>query len=318
MGASPGPSEDPSVLTRRVAFVTYEGLPQLSDDDRRAIGPLREKGVEAVPVRWDDREVDWSSFELILLRSTWDYYRKYAEFLRWIERPEIEGRLCNSREIVRWNSHKQYLLELADRGLPVVPTRLVRRGEGSSLRSILEETGWSPFVVKPAVSASGDGFFRAERSQIPGAERHLERLLERGDALIQPFANRIEATGERSYVFFDGAFSHAAEYPALLRTSDRDARLLEPDPTQLASVSRVLPSLGMQPLYARIDLIPDDAQGWWLGELELIEPELLFRVDPSSCERFADAVAQKLQDSRLGLGDPEGRATDPSPPGTGR
>src|SRR5258708_3751238 len=106
----------------RIALVTYSVLPQLHEDDRLLIAPLERRGVEVVPAVWDDAAVEWARFDACVIRSTWDYTFRRAEFCAWTERLEGVTRLWNPPAIVRWNAHKGYLRELAARGAPVLPT----------------------------------------------------------------------------------------------------------------------------------------------------------------------------------------------------
>ena len=61
------------------------------------------------------------------MRSTWDYQERRDEFLAWAR--GIGDRLVNPPAVLEWNTDKRYLRELADAGLPVVPTALVEPGE---------------------------------------------------------------------------------------------------------------------------------------------------------------------------------------------
>ena len=40
---------------------------------RCSIEALAARGVDASPAVWDDDGVDWAHFDLVVVRSTWDY-----------------------------------------------------------------------------------------------------------------------------------------------------------------------------------------------------------------------------------------------------
>jgi hypothetical protein len=60
--------------------------------------------------------VDWSTFDLVVVRSTWDYPDRREAFLAWAESlPHV----LNPPEVLRWNTDKRYLEELS---VDVIPT----------------------------------------------------------------------------------------------------------------------------------------------------------------------------------------------------
>jgi hypothetical protein len=292
----------------QVALVTYRDLPHLTEDDRLLIAPLRELGIGVEPVVWDDPEVNWKRFGAAIIRSTWDYQARPAKFRRWIDDCEAAGvRLYNSPRVVRWNLHKGYLRELADRGIPVVPTIWLRRGEEADLESLLESQGWRRAVVKPAISAGARQTWTVRREDAAERQRSLTRLLARKDVLVQPFLEPVTQEGEWSLLFFDGRFSHAA----LKKTSGGDFRVQEhfggkvisQDPPNtlvkraaevLTTAAGILASDPSEFLYARVDGVRDGDR-LVLVELEVLEPSLFLSLDPKAPARFAAAIARRLR-----------------------
>ncbi len=289
-----------------VALVTWSGLPDLFPDDRPLAAALAAAGLDVGIACWDDPAFDWSATGLALLRSPWDYYRRPAEFLAWAEGTAAVTRLLNPLALVRWNLHKGYLVELAARGAPVVPTALVRRspeyGAGTFSR-LLADRGWGDTVVKPAISADSWETVRVLASEPQRGEAQLARLLPERDMLVQPFLPSVESAGERSLVFLDGKFSHAVRKNALT-LGGRWAGLPEgvavaAAADELAAAEQVLAaaweSAGVSgpaaALYARVDLARDAAARPLLLELELIEPTLFLAEAPAAVERLASAVA---------------------------
>jgi hypothetical protein len=193
-----------------VALVTCARIPDLTPDDRLLADSLRAHGATAVPAVWDAPEVDWRSFDRIVLRSPWDYHLRLSEFAAWLEARTSEGgSILNPPALVRWNLHKSYLAELAREGFAVIETAAVPRGSAPSLAALMDARGWSDVVVKPAVSASAHRTFRAARDEADAREPDLATILWEGDALVQPLAQEILSAGEWSMVFLGGEFSHA-------------------------------------------------------------------------------------------------------------
>ncbi len=281
---------------RRVALATCAEVPELDEDGPALVAALRARGVEPVAAVWDDPAVDWSRFELVVLRSTWDYAERRDEFLAWIERLP---RVVNPPAVVRWNSDKAYLGELAAAGIPVVPTTFVEPGDA------LEPPG-ERFVIKPRISAGGRGTASYEAHELEVARRHLEALHAAGrPAMLQPYLDGIDAAGEAALIWIGGEYSHAITKSALLRpgqTPGTELFLAETIAAREASAAerdaaeRALAALPFRPhalAYARVDMLPA-ADGPVVLEVELTEPSLYLGYDPAAADRFADAIVEAL------------------------
>jgi glutathione synthase/RimK-type ligase-like ATP-grasp enzyme len=261
--------------------------------------PLREAladlGIEAVTREWDDPAVDWGAARACVLRATWNYVRHYPEFLAWIDRCAAATRLWNPAPVVRWNSHKGYLVELAARGLPVVPTRLVRQGSAAALAELAED--WPEVVIKPAVGAGSFATIRVGRgdAEMAAGQAHLDHWLATRDMLVQPYFRSVHGHGERAVVWIDGEFSHEVRKSPRFTGDPEDISAGMPvGGPERAVAERVLAAAPGPLLYARIDLARDERGQPHLMELELIEPSLFFPRHPPSAARMARAIAGRL------------------------
>ncbi len=281
-------------MSRRVAFATSTAFPELFEDDRGLILAGREAGWSGVPAVWDDRSVDWSSFDAVVVRSTWDYHRRRVEFLEWARACAAVTLLFNDLETIRWNSHKSYLLDLGRRRLPVVPTELGRAAE--DLGQLAERMGWSKIVIKPAVSANAEDLRLLSRSEIPDFEPTYRELLTQREWLVQPFLPSVLDPGERSLVYFDGRYSHAfRKGPALPKDLRKEAGTppITPDVAEQSVAARAVASVTPRPLYARVDLANDGRGDPRIMELELIEPFLGLGGDPDLPARFFRSLSER-------------------------
>jgi hypothetical protein len=271
----------------RVGLVTWSGLPELSDDDRGLLRALSDRGATAAPVTWGDPAGRADEYDLLVVRSTWDYHLHRPEFLEWVDRIANGPRVWNPPEVLRWNSHKSYLLDLEARGVPVVPTRFCE--DASGVPAILEREGWERAVVKPAVSAGGYRTFvidprtAADPSgpwRSPGAEPGL---------LVQPYVPEVEGSGERSLVFLGEEYSHAfLRAPRFAPASGlKEGSPIDPAAEELRVARAALRAAPGPTLYARVDLVADPPR---LMELELIEPALELRLRPGAAEQFAETM----------------------------
>ncbi|GAA1858319.1 hypothetical protein GCM10009687_26770 [Asanoa iriomotensis] len=265
------------------------------------LAPLAAHGVAAEPAVWDDPGVDWAAYDLVVLRSPWDYAPRRAEFVAWAA---ARGNLANPADVVTWNTDKRYLSELAAAGVPVIPTTVVEPSGG------LPAGLAGDVVVKPAIGA---GSVDAGRYRLPAEadafEAHLKRLTDAGrTALVQPYLAAIDAVGETALVYLNAGdglrFSHAARKGAMLTGPDEGVTGLykeeridpaEASAAQLAVAERALdtvPGGRDRLLYARVDLVPDDTGAPTLIELELTEPSLFFGTSGGAADRFAAAVVR--------------------------
>lgn len=261
------------------------------------IAALAEIGIRAPLVPWD-APIEWSQSRLVVLRTPWDYIDRPEEFLAFVRATAAVTTVVNPAEVVAWNIHKGYLAELADRGIPVVPTTMVHRGAGSAVQVAARSSFEAEIVIKPAISA---GAFRAIRTKAASseAEAYLAALLTTDDALVQPYLAAVEA-GETSLVYFDGTLSHAVrKVPAAgdFRVHVEYGGSVAPHTAthaERAVAEAVLDAAPDATTYARIDLVttPD---GSLLMEAELIDPELFFTIEPQAAARFAAVLGGHLR-----------------------
>jgi glutathione synthase/RimK-type ligase-like ATP-grasp enzyme len=285
--------------THRVALATCSYFPDGDEDDAGIPAAI---GGDVAFAIWDDPAVDWSTYDLVVLRSTWDYQGRRDEYLAWARR--VGDRLVNPYDVIAWNTDKRYLRELAEAGLPVVETALVEPGE-----AFAAPAGGVEYVVKPTVSAGSrdTARFGAAEGDTERAAALVEAIHASGrTAMVQPYIASVDTRGETAMLFFDGAYSHAIHKGPLLKpgadpTSDVfAAETIEPreaTPAERAVAERVLAYATERfgPLvYARIDLVEDADGAPLLLELELTEPSLFFMGEAGRLSQFATAVRRRL------------------------
>ncbi len=285
-----------------VAFVTYNKLPDLSPDDQLALAELERRGLTVSPAQWDSDTVDWHAFDLIVIRSTWDYYTRHAEFMNWLGKLEsIGARLWNPAEVVRWNAEKTYLQALTNRGVAMAPTIIVEQGATRSLEGIVRDHGWTKAVVKPTIAAGAYETWITDPQIARDDQSAFEALLKKSSVMIQAFIPQVAEDGEWSFMFFGKTYSHAVlkhPRPGDFRVQSQHGGTYEakqPPPGLLEQATKII-SLVREPLlYARVDGIDVDGR-LLLMELELIEPFLFFEYDPGAAARFADALFAVIND----------------------
>jgi len=281
-------------------FVTCDIVPALDPDDRAAVRELRARGVTVSTAVWSDPRVDWSVARLCMVRSTWDYHRRYEEFARWIARASSQTTVRNDPRLLHWNAHKSYLQDLERGGVPIVSTVWARRGEWLTLSDVRETRGWRDVVFKPARGAAAFDvtLVREDRSSKTGGQARLDRMLQTEDVLIQPYLESVASYGERALIFLSGRFSHAVvkkPFDQTLVVGDEPSLIVEATRDELDVARRALAAVPGEPLYARVDLLNDDDWQPRVSELELIEPGLYLSLCKSAPAAFAEAVVGELE-----------------------
>ncbi|MGC9437637.1 ATP-grasp domain-containing protein [Streptomyces sp. WG5] len=284
----------------RIALVTCRPGPQVSVDRDLPVlvRALEEAGARASAEVWDDDGVDWASFDLAVLRSTWDYSWRAGEFTAWAEKCGAATRLANPAGVVRWNTDKRYLGDLAAAGVPTVPTRYTAPGERPELPRDHE------YVVKPTSGAGARFAARYTPDEHATALRQVERMHAEGlTAMVQPYVRGIDTAGERALQFFGGRPLHASRKGAVLTPgTPYDERKVAhpglepwtPTPAELAVAERALAAVpdGPELLYARVDLVDGEDGRPRVMELELVEPNLFLWLHERSLPRVVEAVLE--------------------------
>ena len=265
------------------------------------LGALRERGAHAESVVWHDDTVDLASFDLLVIRSPWDYPDRPADFHAWLDRADAATRIVNAPATMRWNLDKHYLRDLADAGVRVVPTEYATTRDAAA--DALARVTRGGAVVKPAVSAGArdTGLFAASD---PAALALASRIVDAGGvAMIQPEIPELSAGHEKALYAIDGIFTHAIAKGALLAPGGgflggvyvENPVLVDATDAEQSFAADVLRAVrqvtgGDLPLYARIDTVDSAEYGLCLLEVELVEPALNLHVAPHITDAVADAI----------------------------
>ncbi|MBX3379322.1 MAG: hypothetical protein KF805_04455 [Phycisphaeraceae bacterium] len=270
-----------------------------NDLARLADAPLVEAfhacGIEAFRVAWDDAHADWSSYDGVLIRSTWDWHLHPERFLAWLGQRAKSDRIWNPVNLVSWCLDKRSLIDLDSRGIRSVPTLAIDAIE--SIRTF--SSPWTPWVIKPAFGATA---YRTSVIQT-GADLDAWRDQNRdfsGPLVAQQFQPSVLERGELSLIYIGGEYSHSVRKrakPGDFRVQAEfggGAERVTPDAADLDIAARCLRALGEQTVFARIDLVHDNAGLPMVIECELAEPELFFGQCPEAAMRLARAVASRV------------------------
>ena len=284
-----------------VVFLTMDSLKNFECYDNLLIPPFNARGWAVEEISWRMENVNWNDYDAVIVRSTWDYqsdYKKFQEVLKSID--ESSAVLFNDYKTLKWNMNKNYLRDLQQMGVNIVPTIWEENLNTENLKNYFKYFRSEEIIIKPNISANADNTFLLNKNNYMGFIPILSATFNNLNFMVQPFLKNIISEGEYSLFFFDGKYSHT-----ILKTpKENDFRVQEEhggiikaiksDQKKQKIAEEIISKLSPVPLYARIDLVRTDDDNFVLMELELIEPSLYFQMDDDSPHRFVEAFIEKI------------------------
>lgn len=273
-----------------VGIATCLNLPEPDVDQELLLARFAHAGLNAEMAAWDDESVDWSGFDAVVIRSTWDYPVRPTAFRNWVEHTDKLTQLLNAASIVVPNLDKRYLLKMHEEGIPIVPTEVI-----SLDLTALNKINSDRIVIKPAIGAGSylTAFF--DRQDESAMKEHISEIDRLGTvALAQPFMESVPHGGERSLVWIDGEFTHKiVKQPRFTGQHESVSQAVPIESGEREIAEQIMATIPNSPLYARVDLIEDKSQ-FVLNELELIEPSLFLLQYPEAADRLVHGVQSRL------------------------
>jgi glutathione synthase/RimK-type ligase-like ATP-grasp enzyme len=272
---------------------------QVLREDGFVRAALEAQGLRVARVDWASPYFDWSQTRCALFRTTWDYFTRIQAFSEWLDRAAAQTRLLNSASLVRWNMDKHYLADMAKEGVPIVETVFLEIGENADLSKFFTHFGVESLVLKPCIAAGSLHTYHFERAETPRIQAIFDELIRERSMMVQAFQENVLRHGEVSVMMFDGTITHAV----VKKAKAGDFRVQQEfggsvERHEITDAERALAQLSYnacaeKPLYGRVDIILDNSGVPVLSELELIEPELFFRLDERAAHALAAAVAAR-------------------------
>lgn len=281
--------------------ITNSYVQNIIDEDILLTNALQARGLRTVRVDWADKNFDWETAKTAVFRTTWDYFDRIGEFLQWLNDTSKKIQFINPIDTILWNLDKHYLQDLADHQVNIPPTLFIEQGEPSNLQEIISKTDWQDIILKPTVSGAARHTYRISLSNLADHEIMFKRLINQESMLLQPFQHSVLKMGEIALMYFNGEYSHAIlkkAKPGDFRVQDDFGGTVHdynPSRTEIELGYQALAVCSPLPVYARVDIITNNAGNPVVSELELIEPELWLRCKPAAAELFADGIKTYLQ-----------------------
>ncbi|MFV7236301.1 ATP-grasp domain-containing protein [Flavobacterium sp. ZB4R12] len=283
----------------KIAILTCKKLPDLNPEDQKIIPALAKYNIEAKAVIWSDKTINWTDFDYLIFRNTWDYFEKETEFNIWLDQIEKSGiKTLNPIEVIKQNKHKFYLREMEKQGITILPTVFIDKTDNLNLGERIP-SHWKKAVIKPAFSAGSYLTEVFEISDIPKINEQYKGIASEKELLLQEFMPQIQTLGETSFIFFNKKFSHAVNKKPV----DGDFRvqslfggkynLVQPSQELIEKAQKIVHTFPENLLYARVDgIVINDVL--YLMEIECIEPDLYFNLSEGSLERFVAAIVELI------------------------
>lgn len=294
-------------MKQRCAFITMDNMDGYVCDDDLAIPAMAKLGWQVDKISWWDTDTDWTRYDIVVIRSPWDYPSDAPRFLENMERITAAGTpLVNPLALVRWNLHKSYLQQLAGRGVNTVPTRWLDRPTREDIVELFTAYASDTLVIKPAVGANAEHAHVLRPGELDAVWPTIEPVFAERQAMVQPFRAAISTEGEYSLIFIGGKLSHTIN--KLPKAGDfrsqeehgADITLAQPEPLLVQRATEAVQALDWPPLYGRADMIRNPDGDFEVMELELVEPSLYLRMDPGAPERLARAIVERAAQEAQG------------------
>ena len=294
-----------STKTMKIAVITYEArgsyaTEDVADEDKILTDILSELGLDFTFEVWSVDRVNWSAYTHLLMKSPWDYFDRYAEFLPWCQKINALGiPAFNDMDTVIRNSDKRYLEEIQAKGFPIVPTIFNSKNQIPDLEACFASFETDQMVIKPTVSGGAKNTMKIHKKNWRENQEQIESLLGSEDFMVQPFIKEVAEVGEHSYLFFNGKFSHAV----LKSAKSGEFRVqhffggqihpIDPPLIELANIQKIIDEFAADTLYARVDGVWIEGI-FYLMELELIEPYLFLFTSKEGKENYKNAIKERF------------------------
>jgi hypothetical protein len=268
-----------------------------TEDNLALASALQNHGLKAQVLPWEIFLKQPIDCGLIVFQSTWGYYKNYPQFKALIDQLEnLKIEVWNPLEVIRWNSHKRYLIQLEKKGVKIVPSILWEKGKSLKLIETAEHLESDLLVIKPAIGASAYHTQLVDLAKIEEQSSEIQELGQSHDLLVQPFVPEVQSEGEYSLVFIDNQFTHCmikVPEDQDFRVVGNAARKIPCPPRALSAAKKILRLANQEHIYARVDLVMHEDH-YLLMELELIEPRLWLQREPMAADLFASAISKRI------------------------
>jgi glutathione synthase/RimK-type ligase-like ATP-grasp enzyme len=290
----------------KIAIASYKDtgryLSVVPNEDEMLLSLFRSHHHEVELKVWDDDSVDWKAFDVVIIKSTWDYFiDKIEGFYKWLDYLKTENIQClNHPDLIKWNADKHYLIDIEAAGLAIVPSYIIEKNNSFNADFAFNKFNVDEIIVKPTISGGAMNTLRLTKYNVQDHVGEINEWLKDQAYLVQPLKTEIISEGEWSFLFFNGNFSHH-----LLKVAKEGefriqhffgGKIISPEVDQglIETAQKYVDAFAKDSLYARVDGVISNGR-FELMELELIEPYMFFFTNQHSLPNYYQAFEQLIK-----------------------
>ena len=273
---------------------------QVLTEDNLLKTELEKLDLRVVKKAWNSLDFNWSETKFAIFRSTWDYFDKFRDFKKWLEKVKKETTFINSYELINWNLDKKYLIELNKKGVNIPTSEIITKEDNLNLESLFKKHDFSEAIIKPTISGAARETYKISKNNFFKYEKKFFDLKSKEDLIFQEFLSNIISKGEISLIFIGENYTHAVKKIAKegdFRVQDDhggSVEVYDASKEEILFAQNCLAKCPILPVYSRVDIIYDNESEISLGEIELIEPELWFRNNKTAAKLLAIEISKKF------------------------
>ena len=267
----------------------------VGSEDELVYNYLTEKSLQITFEIWDNPEVKWHSYDILLVKSPWDYFDKIDAFYAWlkfIQAAKIP--MLNPADVILWNADKLYLKDVEKAGINIVPTIWLDKGNAFDATSVFAALESDRIIFKPRISGGAKNTWLLNLNLDHQKIGEINTLLKSEDYMAQPFLEEVATKGEWSFIFFNGKFSHcvlktakAGDFRVQHFLGGAIHTMQAPDHL-LQKAQEIADKFTSKCMYARVDGVEVDGE-LLLMELELTEPFLFLFTQKNALQNYYEA-----------------------------
>ena len=280
-------------FNKRIAIVSCDKWKNKVKEDILLKIELNKKLIDVDIISWQDKSIDYSKYDALIIRSIWGYQDYIKSFIEWLNSLNDNIKVFNNTNIILSNLNKYEQFKILDENkIPHIETTFINKDNLDDIKKIYDKH--KDIVIKPIISGSGNNTFiisdkiNKNNIEITKVKEKFDKVLNEVNnyIMVQPFIKEID-DGELSVVVIDAKISHAAiRYTNIFNNLNqiKVVDLKDLDDKVLKIVNKCIEIKEYKDsLYMRIDLVKinDDYK---IMELELVEPQLFFEFKQNKKE----------------------------------
>ena len=293
-------------FNKKVAIVSCDKWVGKVKEDELLKFELNKLLVDVDIISWQDKTVDYSKYDAVVIRSLWGYQDYIEEFMEYLDKLKKDKvKVFNNVEILKDNLNKYEQFKILDKyEIPHIKTFFLKKDELDKVSKINKEH--KDLVVKPIISGSGNNTFiisdtiEKNNIKVDEVKEKFSGVLNDTNnyLMVQPFVKEIDA-GEISVILINNKISHIVVRNTSIFNNKGSISVVGLDIMD-DKMKAIVDSCTKikeydDSLYMRVDIVKI-GEDYKVMELELVEPQLFlaFRKTKKELIRFAKAIREKI------------------------